>query len=115
MVGAVLLGHQSSHQRGDQLTAAPGVEQTYPALVTALVETCLCCRTGIFAPSAASLGTRGKRACGLPRFAGAQLTPSTTERHRPRRAPGPPFGYFVRGQHVALHLADEDLQKSLCS
>ena len=58
---------------------------------------------------------RGKRACGLPRFAGAQLTPSTTERHRPRRAPGPPFGYFVRGQHVALHLADEDLRTSLCS
>jgi hypothetical protein len=27
VVGALLLGHESSHQRADQLTAAPGVKR----------------------------------------------------------------------------------------
>jgi hypothetical protein len=31
----------------------PGVKHSCPALATVLVETCLCCRTGIFAPAPA--------------------------------------------------------------
>ena len=38
--------------------AGSGVEQSSRALVTASVETCLCCRTGIFAPPAKSRNAR---------------------------------------------------------
>ena len=59
-----LLGAECGHEiRADRVTALArsgqhpgltqiGVEQSSRALVTASVETCLCCRTGIFAPPA---------------------------------------------------------------